>query len=315
MIIVSARHLTKNFKNHVAVNQVSFQLPKNKCIALIGPNGAGKTTILRMMANLLKPTKGTIHFYTENKNKDPRSLIGYLPQHPTFYPWMTGEEFLVFSGGLTHLPKKVTKKRVSELLNKVGIFDAKDRRISDYSGGMKQRLGIAQALIHDPKLLLLDEPVSALDPLGRREILSLMGNLKKDRTILFSTHILSDAEEISDELLLLHKGKLVESGSLKDMRKKYQTAVIELEFDEEESIPFLEKVSKLSTVLSSSIVEGKIHLSVTNIPDARKEILTCAVKKNWPLRSYSIKRTSLEDLFMKVVKKNAMENIISKGTS
>src|SRR5690625_6994561 len=124
--------------------------------------------------------------------------------------WMNGKEYLIYCAKLTYIKKNKAIKKAENLLQKVGIADAKNKRISTYSGGMKQRLGIAQAIIHEPKLLMLDEPVSALDPIGRREVLTLMEELKQDMTILFSTHILSDADEISDELLLLHEGKIVE---------------------------------------------------------------------------------------------------------
>src|SRR5699024_5370688 len=144
----------------------------------------------------------------------------YLPQYPVFYSWMTGLEFLMYSGELAHLSKSEATKRAHALLEKVGIAEAKNRRIGKYSGGMKQRLGIAQAIIHQPKLLMLDEPVSSLDPIGRREILTLMNELKNDMTILFSTHILGDADKISDDILLLHHGQIVESGSMEELRRK-----------------------------------------------------------------------------------------------
>src|SRR5690625_4801738 len=144
MTLLSVKNLTKKYQSHTAVNNVSFQFQSGKCVALIGPNGAGKTTILRTLAGLLKPTTGIIQFSHMNGNQDFRSFIGYLPQYPVFYTWMTGKEFLIYSGQLAFLPKAEATKRADELLKKVGIADAKDRRISKYSGGMKQRLGIAQ---------------------------------------------------------------------------------------------------------------------------------------------------------------------------
>lgn len=312
MTILSVKALTKTFNKHSVVKELSFDLPKGKCIALIGPNGAGKTTTLRMITNLLKPTSGEIRY--ENNPRDPRFLIGYLPQEAAFYSWMTGMEFLVYAARLANLSKEEANSRAKELLEKVKIFDAKDRPIRQYSGGMKQRLGIAQALIHQPKLLVLDEPVSSLDPIGRRDVLTLMEELKEEMTIIFSTHILSDADEISDELLLLHQGRLVESGSLEELRKKYQTASIELQFDDESNY-YQERLEALSSVSHCSLIRSRLHLSVTNIAEARKEILLLANEENWPLRSFMINRTSLEDLFMKVVKDDAMDDLVSKGDS
>jgi len=312
MTILSVNQLTKSFRSNTVVDNVTFHLPKGKCIALIGPNGAGKTTTLRMITNLIKPTSGYVQFSTKEKGEDPRSFIGYLPQHPSFYSWMTGLEFLIFAGRLTNLGKNEAKERALELLRDVDIYQAKNRRIGQYSGGMKQRLGIAQALIHRPDLLILDEPVSALDPIGRRDVLNLMEKLKEKMTIIFSTHILSDADEVSDELLLLHQGKLVESGSLDMLRKKYQTAMIELQFEENAQL-YLDRLKDLENVSHCSISRNTLHVSVTSIEKAREEILSLAVKEKWPLTSYAINRTSLEDLFMKVVNGDAMDHFVSKG--
>ena len=230
MTLLTVNNLAKTYDGKTAVNNISFEFEYEKCIALIGPNGAGKTTILRTLAGLLKPSEGTIRISDVASNDDVRKYIGYLPQYPVFHPWMTGMEFLVYSGQLAFLSKKEAKNRAEVLLEKVGIADARNMRIGKYSGGMKQRLGIAQAIIHKPKLLILDEPVSSLDPIGRREVLTLMEELKKEMSILFSTHILTDADEVSDALLLLHQGNIVESGSMAMLRQKYQTSTIALEF-------------------------------------------------------------------------------------
>jgi ABC-2 type transport system ATP-binding protein len=300
MTLLTVNNLTKKYKDKQAVNEVSFQFKTGKCIALIGPNGAGKTTILRTLAGLLKPTSGTVQFSGQDANTDIRTLIGYLPQYPVFYSWMTGMEFLVYSGELTSLSKSEATKRANDLLEKVGIAEAKNRRIGKYSGGMKQRLGIAQAIIHNPKLLMLDEPVSSLDPIGRREVLTLMKSLKNDMTILFSTHILSDADEISDELLLLHHGEIVESGSMDELRKKYQTSKIKLGFENDPE-HYQTIVDQLANISASSIENGLLHVDVTDMFGAREDILKIASKENWPLTSFTIDRASLEDMFMKVV--------------
>ncbi|MFD1040079.1 ATP-binding cassette domain-containing protein [Virgibacillus byunsanensis] len=302
MALLTVENLSKHYDGKPAVNDVSFQFQHGSCIALIGPNGAGKTTILRTLAGLLKPTSGSVSFAGVNANDDIRKYIGYLPQYPVFHAWMTGMEFLVYVGQLALVTKSEATKRAEQLLTRVGLSDDKNKRISKYSGGMKQRLGIAQAMIHQPKLLMLDEPVSSLDPIGRREVLNLMEELKKDMTILFSTHILSDADEVSDELLLLHEGQIVESGSMEDLRQKYQTSKIELGFLDD-----LEKyqtvLNELPTVMNSYIERNLIHVTASDISKVRQEVLKTATKENWPLTTFSINRTSLEDLFMRVVSK------------
>lgn len=301
MTVLTVSNLNKSFGNTDIVKDVNFQLKKHSIIALIGPNGAGKTTILRMLVGRLKKSTGHISF-NNKKEKDPRHLIGYLPQQPIFHSWMTGEEFLIYCGRLAHLSKPEAKKRTAILLKRVDMTDAKDKRISTYSGGMKQRIGIAQALIHKPQLILLDEPVSALDPIGRRDVLTLMEQLKQETTILFSTHILSDAEEVSDDVLLLHDGNLVESGTMNDLRKKYKTTNIELQFDGnlQEIVNLL---NNIPTVISTNIIQNTIHISVNNIEKSRQDILKIINEHHLSLTNFTINRASLEQMFMEVVKK------------
>ncbi|HLR43376.1 MAG TPA: ABC transporter ATP-binding protein [Pseudogracilibacillus sp.] len=297
--MITVQHLTKKYGNTSVVDDVSFSLTENRCVALIGPNGAGKTTTLRMLTGLMKATSGNISF-SEDNNLDIREKIGYLPQQPTFHNWMTGQQFLIYCAKLYRFSKTNALQRAEELLTRVGLSDAKNKRISTYSGGMKQRLGIAQAILHSPKLLLLDEPVSALDPIGRREVLTLMEELKQEMTILFSTHILNDADEISDELLLLHEGRMLESGDMNTLRKKYETAMIELQFEANAEV-YANALMSLNTVNDLSIVRNTIHLSVTKVDQARTEILQHCTDNNWPLTSFSVNKASLEDMFMKVV--------------
>lgn len=299
MTILSITDLSKKFNGTHAVKNMDYQFTPHQCIALIGPNGAGKTTTLRMIAGLLQPTSGNIIF-EQNKNMDRRMLIGYLPQHPVFYSWMTGSEFLTYSGQLGGLSKAKSRQRCKELLDIVGIIDAKDKRISNYSGGMRQRLGIAQAIIHKPKLLMLDEPVSSLDPIGRREVLTLMEDLKKEMTVLFSTHILSDADEISDELILLRNGEIIESGKMKALRQKYQTTKITLQFAESQAF-YEEKVATLANVRNTLVEKDSVQVITNDITKARKEILQQAVQEDWPLLTFKLEQASLEEMFMKAV--------------
>ncbi|MDQ1145436.1 ABC-2 type transport system ATP-binding protein [Bacillus sp. SORGH_AS 510] len=302
MSLVQIRGLKKNFQGTEVIKGLNFTLEKGKCIALLGPNGAGKTTTLRMLSGLMGPTEGTIIFSEARKGKDIRHLIGYLPQFPVFYDWMTGYEFLSYTGRLAGLTAKRAKERSIELLELVGIIDAKNRRIGKYSGGMKQRLGIAQALIHRPQLIMLDEPVSALDPIGRREVLDLLEAIRKDTTILFSTHILSDAEEVCDEILFLHKGEIVEAGTMAELRDRYQQAKIDLYFrgkaDEYSSI-----FSNQELTLSIMNEGNKMSLYVTDIDLARSTFLKLISEQNLPLEKFEISSMSLEDVFMKVVGK------------
>ncbi|TYR76599.1 ABC transporter ATP-binding protein [Rossellomorea vietnamensis] len=301
MNVITVKELRKEYKEKLAVNNVTFQLEEGKCTALLGPNGAGKTTTIQMLAGLITPSSGSVHSDLLPKTKDLRSLIGYLPQYPSFFEWMSGEEYMIFSGEIAGMTKKAAQKRTGDLLDLVGLEDAKVRKIGEFSGGMKQRLGIAQALIHKPKLLMLDEPVSALDPFGRREVLELMGRLKKDTTILFSTHILNDAEEICDDVLFLHNGNLVEGGALQDIKERYKEAVLILQF-EETADQFIKHFLDSPFIQEYTINGDTILLKVADISKARNEILQIAVQHSLPLIRFETSESSLEDIFMKVVK-------------
>ncbi|WP_284036998.1 ABC transporter ATP-binding protein [Neobacillus sp. 114] len=301
MKLMEVSSLTKSFGKHVAVNDLSFSIKEGHCVALLGPNGAGKTTTLEMLAGLQKPTNGSVSFLGV-ENGDYRESIGYLPQQPVFFPWMNAMEYLVFMGELSGLSKAKASMRADELLELLGIADARKRKIGGYSGGMKQRLGIAQALIHEPKLLMLDEPVSALDPVGRREMLELMKMLKETTTILFSTHILHDAEEVCDDVIMIHKGELAITGSLSELRRRHQEDVIIISADGnlDEWARSIEKWNVVSKVIANN---DTIKIYVKNAEVARNQLLVEIAERQLPISSFTVGQTSLEDLFMKVVGK------------
>ncbi|MDN3019358.1 ABC transporter ATP-binding protein [Paenibacillus sp. BSR1-1] len=302
MSLIQISGLKKSFQGTEVIKGLDFSLGKGKCIALLGPNGAGKTTTLRMLSGLMAPTSGTITFTDAKKGEDIRHFIGYLPQFPVFYEWMSGLEFLIYSGKLAGLKHKQAKERAMELLQLVGIMDAKNRRVGKYSGGMKQRLGIAQALIHSPELIMLDEPVSALDPLGRREVLDLLEGLKKETTILFSTHILNDAEEVCDEILFLHNGEIVESGTMNELRDRHQQAKIDFIFKTKSEE--IETYFTNHELTQSVNIDGKRNsVFVKDIERARQIFLQEILEKNWPLEKFELSSMTLEDVFMKVVRK------------
>ncbi|WP_176142410.1 ABC transporter ATP-binding protein [Halobacillus hunanensis] len=305
-MMIKVDQLTKMYGQNYAVREVSFQLPAGNCIALLGPNGAGKTTTLRMMAGLIRPTSGTISL-GPSITKDNRREIGYLPQHPQFYLWMTGMEFLIYVGQLAYLSKKEAKKEAELLMERVGLKDAAKRKIAAYSGGMKQRLGIAQAMIHRPKLLMLDEPVSALDPIGRRDVLNLMEELKQETTLLFSTHILSDAEEASDEILLMHKGSIIESGTLDQLRERHHVDKISIKASLNHE-DLQHKLAQLQFVNRVVKDKQRLDLYVTDIKSARDQILKRSLEEGWQLEQFEVGRITLEDLFMKVVNEHAVDD-------
>lgn len=301
MKLMEVRSLTKSFGKHVAVNDLSFSIERGHCVALLGANGAGKTTTLEMLSGLQQPTNGSVSFVDAHKG-DYREYIGYLSQHPAFFPWMSGVEYLVFMGELSGLSKTKALARANELLERLGIADARKRKIGGYSGGMKQRLGIAQALIHEPKLLMLDEPVSALDPVGRREILELMKLMKETTTILFSTHILHDAEEVCDDVIMIHKGELAITGSVSELRRKYQEDVIMISADADLNA-WARSIEAWNTVSKVNASHNTIEIYVKNAAEARKQLFAEIAERQLPITSFKVAQTSLEDLFMEVVGK------------
>ena len=209
--------LTKQYKNKIAVDRVSLHLKPGVC-GLLGSNGAGKTTLMRMICGVLKPTGGTVSFQgSDVSTEEYRKSLGYLPQDFGYYPGFTGLEFLDYMALLKGLPKSAAKKRSQELLELVGLKNNAKKKIKTYSGGMKQRLGIAQAMLNRPKLLVLDEPTAGLDPKERVRFRELIEELGKESIVLLSTHIVSDIEQAADRILMMKDGQIIFDGTGKDV--------------------------------------------------------------------------------------------------
>ena len=227
--------LTKQYSNKIAVDRVSARL-KPGVIGLIGANGAGKTTLMRMICGILKPTSGTVTFKNSSQiyvsEEMYRDILGYLPQDFGYYPDFRGRDFLMYMAALKGLDKKTAKRKCDELLQIVNLENAADKKIKTYSGGMKQRLGIAQAVLNDPKILILDEPTAGLDPKERVRFRNLIAELGKDSIVILSTHIVSDVEHIADRILLMKDGKLIYDGKLEDVGMDLEEFYLK-EFEEE----------------------------------------------------------------------------------
>lgn len=210
--------LSKQYQNRIAVDRVSARLHRG-VYGLLGANGAGKTTLMRMLCGILKPTGGTVTFDGMDVSEEGyRAVLGYLPQDFGYYPEFSGMDFLLYLAALKGLPRPQAKRRTEELLELVSLQEAGRKKIKTYSGGMKQRLGIAQALLNDPKLLVLDEPTAGLDPKERVRFRNLIESLGKDSIVLLSTHIVSDIEHIADEVLMMKDGQLIFQGAWNENR-------------------------------------------------------------------------------------------------
>ncbi len=233
------KNISKEFKDKVAVG--NFNVTLNSGIyGLLGPNGSGKTTLMRILADVSNPSSGDILVNGESKSKlgaKYRDLIGYVPQNIGFYKNFTAEKFLYYVSALKGVDKAIEKNKVDELLKFVNLEKDRKRKIGKFSGGMKQRLGIAQALLNDPKILILDEPTAGLDPNERIRFKNLISQLSKDKIVIFSTHIVSDIEFIANDILVMKDGKLVEKSSLEDILdtvrgKVYTLSISEIDLEE-----------------------------------------------------------------------------------
>lgn len=213
---LSIDRLTKQYQNKIAVDRISLRL-NTGIYGLLGANGAGKTTLMRMVYGILKPTSGTITFDGIDVSEERyRSMLGYLPQDFGYYPEFTGEDFLLYMAALKGMRKPQARRKTVELLKLVSLHDVAKKKIKTYSGGMKQRLGIAQALLNQPKILVLDEPTAGLDPKERVRFRDLIKDLGKDSIVLLSTHIVSDIEHIADDILMMKSGQLIYQGKWTD---------------------------------------------------------------------------------------------------
>ena len=265
MNALEIRGVTKSFGAKKALDDVSFAVPENCLFGFIGANGAGKTTTMKMILGLLKADAGEIFVCGERvrfgETKTNR-LLGYLPDVPRFYGYMRPKEYLRLCGEIVGLDAKTIKTRSAELLELVGL-SGENKKIRGFSRGMKQRLGMAQALISEPKVLICDEPTSALDPLGRKEILDILLQLKGKTTVVFSTHILSDVERICDNIAVISTGKIVLESALADLKFQHKSKKITLEYENEVD------AAEIIRVLSASGLAPKSHetddISIENL--------------------------------------------------
>jgi len=306
MYAIETNGLTKIFSGYKAVAELSLKVPVGSIYGFLGPNGAGKTTTIKMLTGLSKSTSGEIKICSKDvkfgslKN---RSDIGYLPDVPSFYDWMRPMEFLMFSGELFDIEKKILKARAENLMDLVGLSDVK-KKIGGFSRGMKQRLGIAQALINEPKVVFLDEPTSALDPIGRKDVMDIIAKLSGKVTVFFSTHILADVERVCDTIVILDKGKLIIEDSINDLRHKYTGRSISIKLDEENGNKgvFESKLKQQEWVAKiNSNENGDLIITVKDMKKAQLIIPGIIHEKGVHLREFAVLEPTLEDIFMKVV--------------
>jgi ABC-2 type transport system ATP-binding protein len=298
--------LTKKYGDVLALDGLNLSVEKGVVFGFLGPNGAGKTTTLRIVAGVSNPTSGRawIDGVLVGPRSKARELVGYLPEEPAFYPWMRAREFLVsLVGGLYGMSPREAGLRGDEMLELVGLEDAADRRIGGFSRGMRQRLGLAQALMNRPEVLLLDEPVSALDPAGRRDILGLIEKLGEESTVLMSTHILNDVERVCDRIGIIDHGRLIALDKTEELLHRYAAPIFEVVFEAAPShvLKWSEALRGLSCVRGVETVETEARITLDGSNSSTLELQKRVFSSDMTVLSYKRAQPQLEDVFLRLV--------------
>jgi ABC-2 type transport system ATP-binding protein len=305
---IQIRGLTKRFGSVVAVDNLDLDIPSGVVFGLLGPNGAGKTTTIRLLTGVARPTSGSATVggtdVGSSSGIEARRRIGVLDQEPRFYGWMSGRELLAFVGDLVGLDGKALDTRIDETLEIVGLTEAADRRIGGYSSGMRQRLGIGQAIIGKPEILILDEPVSSLDPEGRRDLLALIGGLRESATVVFSTHVLSDVERVCDRVAILDRGRLVAEAPIDDLLSRFAppTYRIEAEPGQAARLEALAGGLKRQPWVTDIRADGdQLRVLVVDNDRAAVALLPLVAAVGLRVITFERERPTLEDAFLRLV--------------
>ena len=299
--------LSKNFGNFAALKDLNLQIEPNSVYGFLGPNGSGKTTTIKLLIGLSQPSAGHSYIYgidSADRNLQTHRLIGYLPDVPAFHKYMTGLQYLIWCGELFGFTYDDAQKRAYKQLDRTGLSDAANRKTGGYSRGMKQRLGLAAALIGDPKVLFLDEPVSALDPNGRSTVLEIIKDLKESKTIFLSTHILADVERVCDKVGIISGGSLIVSQSVNDLKRQYTQNRFLLRFDQDPT-PLLQQIQGQSWCIEAHVGENEegiltLLVHAADEAKAKDELPQIATQRGFTLTRYEIVQPSLEDIFMQL---------------
>ena len=299
--MITVTNLQKTFKSYHALKGIKLSVKKGEIYGFIGQNGAGKSTTMNILAGLSRPTAGDciVNGMDVTAITHPSDLkIGYLPEDPKYYPRMTAYETLDYLGNSP--AHKVSRSDIEDMLKWVGLTEAARRRVGGFSRGMKQRLGIGAALIHDPELVILDEPSSALDPEGRSDVLRLITDLKqKGKTVFFSTHILSDVERVCDTVGIIASGKMIMEKPLAEIVKDNIVPIYDVITDKPLNTPLLEQLKAVEGVLAAKSDGDKLSVTLKSA-DSRR-LLRFFADKELFVREFALRKNDLEDIFIKEV--------------
>jgi len=304
---IACRGLSKRYGDVLALDHLTLDVPAGSIFGDLGPNGAGKTTTLRLLTGLAAATEGSATVAgmdVETGGARLHRRIGFLDQSPQYYGWMGGQELLTFVGELFGLSGAALRGRVDEVLAQAGLTGAAKRPIGTYSGGMRQRLGLAQALINRPEVLFLDEPVTSLDPAGRHDILDVIAGLRGQSTVLMSSHILADIERVCDAVAIINQGRLIVSSSVAELQERYAQPVFLLEPEPGQEAG----IERLCAALREAPWAGEVVCDQTTVrvvardpARASREILGLLTAQGIELQRFERGRPSLEDIFLRLV--------------
>lgn len=303
--MIRVSHLTKRYPGHVAVDDVSFDVERGEIVAFLGPNGAGKTTTLRVLAGYLPASSGEVHvagFDVTRDSLEVRRRIGYLPENCPLYPEMRVDEYLRFRARLKGVRGRAVRQRLEEVKSLCGIEDVGRRIIGHLSKGYRQRVGLAEVLVHEPDLLILDEPTVGLDPHQIRQVRELIARLAARHTILLSTHILSEAEAVSQRVLIIHRGRIAASDTTDGLRARRQAAARVVAEIAGPADAVEAALSALPGVRQVALQESagwlRCQLTCSEEGAVREAVFACVCARGWRLRGLQSERETLEDLFV-----------------
>ena len=305
--MIRVENLTKKYAGGEAVRGISFSVEKGEVVGFLGPNGAGKSTTMRILTGFLPATDGQIEVAGAKLPEESllvRQRIGYMPENVPLYPEMRVEEFLEYRGRLKRVARKEITERVGLVLDQCGLSDVRKKIIGTLSKGFRQRVGLADALIHNPPLLILDEPTAGLDPHQIRSFRELIKDLGRDRTILLSTHILSEVEMVCRRAIIINRGKIEASDTLANLAKRVQAGALQIEV-KADPVGAREKLTQLSEVggvVELNRVGEWVSFEVTALPgkDIRGEVDGLIKREQWPLRDFRREKARLEDVFVEL---------------
>ncbi len=301
---IVVENFSKNYGTQLAVDAISFTVKTGEIVGFLGPNGAGKTTTMKAITTFLAPTSGQIrvgHYSLDHHPEEIRKHIGYLPENNPLYADMTVVDYLAFIGRIHQIPKERLPERILQMIATCGLEGEKHKKIGELSKGYRQRTGLAQSLIHDPDVLILDEPTTGLDPNQIIEIRDLIRRIGKEKTVLLSSHILAEVEATCDRILIINKGKIVADGTAEELRKRSQgSEIVRVTIEEGDPNEIYQHLSTIPTVESVSFQFGKAQsFEIQSHPDekSRKEIFLMCRDKGWILTEMTPFTASLEDVF------------------